>query len=162
MFPIQNYVLTTARKGGGTAQPLSLSLKKMNKTNIMPHEGPYSKMKILPEIYEMILSSLQKKKYLKVSVPLIAFLNTEHLCAFCLKWWILHSGMIFFFSPTPSNPYLHQPKQHFKKQSSPAMSACRPALLMELVVLYSRCCNMKFQCTALLSFIPGAVNLTSQ
>lgn len=55
-------------------------------------------MKILPEIYEMILSSLQKKKiYLKVSVPLIGFLNIVHLYAFCLKWWILHSGMIFFF-----------------------------------------------------------------
>lgn len=58
--------LNHGRKGGA-AQPLSLSFKKMNKTNIMPHEGPYSKMKILPEIYEMILSSLQKKKYLKVS-----------------------------------------------------------------------------------------------
>lgn len=131
----------------------------------MSHEGPYSKMKILPEIYEMILSSLQKKKkYLKVSVPLIAFLNIVHLCAFCLKWWILHSGMFccWFFFVFFLPPSLHQPKQHFKKQFSPAMSVCRPALLMELVVFYGRCCNMKFQRTALLSFIPEAVNLTSQ
>ena len=59
--------------------------------------------------------------------------------------WILHFGMIFFF--------FNQTKQHFKKQSPPAMNACLPFIwwISCLLVLCSRCCCMKFMCPPYLS-----------
>lgn len=95
--------LNHGRKGGAGSAAVSF-IKKMNKTNIIPHEGPYSKMKILPEIYEMILSSLQKKNISKGERTF-----NRHSLILCICAPFASNGGYciqerFFFAPPPPPP----------------------------------------------------------
>lgn len=75
------------------------------------------------------------------------FFNISYLHDFFPQMDIAFWNVFFFFNQT---------KQHFKKQSPPAMNACLPSIwwVSCLLVLCSRCCCMKFVCPTYIVIYP--------